>query len=371
VLPLSKQFGWDRAAVVSIYSVSQMVTGFMAPAVGRVFDRYGPRVLYGIGLTLLGGGFSLAAFANQLWQFELCIGFGVGIAATCLGNVPNGALLSRWFRGRLTTAMSIAYSAFGFGILILDPSMQLLIDHAGWRDAYHWVGAGFLALLVPAMLLPWQRFAAGHPDMARRGEAASGEIDTWTLLAAVREPAFWSLFAAFLFTGIGMYTIVVQCVAYFVEIGFTPLQAASAWGSTGILLPLGMLGIGWLDGVIGRRPAVILSYVVSLTGIVLLWLLGHFPSYWLLAVSVLCFGSTLGSRGPLISSIALRLFRGRHAATIFGTIALGGGLGSAIGSVTGGLLHDWTGSYDPVIAFSFVNIAIAMWVFLSLPDSRH
>jgi hypothetical protein len=63
--------------------------------------------------------------------------------------------------------------------------------------------------------------------------------------------------------------------------------------------------VGWLDGLIGRRSSVLLSYVLSLIGIPTLCLLGHFPNVWLLAAFVICFGGMLGSRGSLISTIAL------------------------------------------------------------------
>ena len=78
----------------------------------------------------------------------------------------------------------------------------------------------------------------------------------------------------------------------------------------------------------------------------------------------------LGSRGPLISTIALKVFRGPRAATIYGAITLGGGLGSALGSWAGGLLHDWTGSYDAVIAFAAINIVLAATPFFVVPPLR-
>ena len=42
----------------------------------------------------------------------------------------------------------------------------------------------------------------------------------------------------------------------------------------------------------------------------------------------------------------MNIFRGQRVGTIFGAISLGSGLGSALGSWSGGLIHDWTGSYD-------------------------
>ena len=78
----------------------------------------------------------------------------------------------------------------------------------------------------------------------------------------------------------------------------------------------------------------------------MLWLLRAYPNYWLLAGFIVCFGSTIGSRGPLIAATAMNIFRGKRVGTIFGAITLGSGLGAALGSWSGGLIHDWSGSYD-------------------------
>ena len=54
----------------------------------------------------------------------------------------------------------------------------------------------------------------------------------------------------------------------------------------------------------------------------------------------------IGSRGPLITATAMKIFRGERVGTIYGTISIGSGLGSGLGSWAGGLIHDWTHSYD-------------------------
>ena len=76
-----------------------------------------------------------------------------------------------------------------------------------------------------------------------------------------------------------MYAITPQVVAYLIDAGFPPLQAATAWGFSGVVLLFGMLGVTWLDGIIGRRPSVLFSYAISIVGIVLLWLLQWYPNY--------------------------------------------------------------------------------------------
>src|ERR1700735_3047645 len=61
--PISENFGWDRAQVVSGYSLVWLAGGLTAPLIGRLFDHSGPRVVYSIGLLLLGGAFVIASYA--------------------------------------------------------------------------------------------------------------------------------------------------------------------------------------------------------------------------------------------------------------------------------------------------------------------
>jgi MFS family permease len=363
--PIAESFGWDRAEVVSVYSLTWMAGGLMAPLVGRLFDRSGPRTVYSLGLLLLGGSFLVASRAQALWQLQLSTGLCVGIGIALIGNVPNSILLGRWFGPRLPTAMAILYSATGAGILVLLPASQLLIDRIGWRDAYQWFGIVALCLLAALLLMPWRLFATGSPHVNKKADG--GFVDNgWTVQSAIRHHAFWALFSTFFFTAVAMYAITAQIVAYLIDAGFPPLQAATAWGFSGVVLLFGMLGISTLDGIIGRRPSVLFSYGVSIVGIFLLWLLQYFPNYWLLTGFVVCFGSMIGSRGPLITATALNIFRGERVGTIYGTISIGSGLGSW----AGGLIHDWTHSYNLLFAFALVNVVLGLIPFLVVPALR-
>lgn len=368
--PISQSFGWDRAEVVSVYSICALAGGLAAPLIGRLFDLSGPRMVYALGLALLGGAYLFAAFANHLWQFQLSVGLCVGIGIAFIGNVPNSILLGRWFGPKFPTAMAVVYSATGAGVLILLPASQLLIDRFGWRSAYEIFGALALVLLVPLLLLPWRLFSDGSPHVVKKA-AESFEGDGWTLASAMRHHAFWALFATFFFTAIGMYAIAPQIVAYLVDAGFPPLQAATAWGFSGVVLLFGMLGVSSLDGLIGRRPSVLFSYALSIIGILMLWALQWYPNFWLLTGFVICFGSMIGSRGPLLAATAMKLFRGNRIGTIYGSISIGSGLGSAVGSWCGGLIHDLTHSYNPLIVFALIAVVLGMIPFLVVPALRH
>lgn len=368
LLPISADFGWSRADVVSIYSIAALSGGVASPLVGRLFDVAGARAAYGLGLILVGGGFSLASMAQSLWHLQLCVGVAVGLGGTCFGTITGSLLLGRWFGPKLPTAVAIVFAAAGVGTFALVPFSQFLIEHYGWRGAYRGLGAGLLVMLLPLALLPWKRFSEGSGAVLQR-RAVDTNAD-WSLASAIRHHAFWALFATYFFTAVGVFCITVQVIAYLVAVGFQPLQAATAWGFSGILLAVGMLTISMLDGLLGRRGAILFSYSLSTIGLVMLLLLQTWPTVWLLAGFLVCFGSTIGSRGPLISATAINIFGGQRVGTIFGAITLGSGFGSALGSWTGGLILDWTGSYNLVIGFALVNVLLGMAPFLVVPALR-
>src|SRR6185503_7862220 len=164
LLPLEREFGWTRSELTSVYSIYLLVNGFTAPLVGLTFDRLGPRWVYGCGMLSLGAAFYLAGSLTALWQFYLFIGVLVGIGVSMNGIVPGSALLARWYRERLSTAMGVAYSAFGIGTVVFVPLVQYLLGEFDWRATYRIMGTALL-LLAPVVILalPWKTFAAGHP----------------------------------------------------------------------------------------------------------------------------------------------------------------------------------------------------------------
>src|SRR3546814_12023347 len=73
------------------------------------------------------------------------------------------------------------------------------------------------------------------------------------LLRELRRRPFWALFLVFFLTAIAVFSVSLQSVAYLVEQGFSPLQAAGAFGFTGVLSIAGMLATGTAADRFGNR----------------------------------------------------------------------------------------------------------------------
>src|SRR3546814_13685671 len=103
-----------------------------------------------------------------------------------------------------------------------------------------------------------------------------------------------------------MFSVMVQAVAYLIELGYPPLQAASIYGLIGVLTPIGIIGFAWADGRIGRHASAAISHAFSLAGLAALWALKAHPNMVFMPLFVLLVGLFFGSRGPKVGRASVR-----------------------------------------------------------------
>ncbi len=373
LLPLGREFGWNRTSLNSVYALYALTAGVAAPSVGWMLDAWGPKRLYVLGVCLLASGFVGASLASQLWHLQLCVGVIVGFAYVMLSALPHTVVLSRWYPHRVSSAVGVVQASNGLGIFILVPVAQLLIETVGWRLAYLWLGAIVAGLLVPLAFarrttLERGRRARRPPELEVEPNGTDlnpGPSDRhWTLRKALGNVSFWCLFWIFFFTSVGNFAVVPQMVPLLASTGISAFKAASVFGVIGTFAMAGLVGYGWLSDRIGVFPAATMSYLGSVGGFAALIVLLYAPTEALLWAFAFLFGPSMGSRYPMVSAYAAELFRGPQLGRIFGVIGLSQGTGTALGSFAGGLIHDLTGGYGCVVAFGLVAIALAYAPFV-------
>ncbi len=354
---LESTFGGSRSSITAVYGFALLMGGVGAPLTGWIVDRFGLRTLTLVGLAAAVAATLSASFASEIWHLYLGLGIVMGFAGAALSGVLTASLLGRWFPPRrLGTGLAVAWSASGFGGILVLPVAQYLIASVGWRSAYQTFAIASALLLPVLLFMPWRRIEAGAPGVSHaRGVAGGGP----TVGQAVRDWPFWALSITFCMTSLGVFAIAPQAMVYLLERGFDGAYAARALAIAAFLTPLGMVGFSWLADRGGRKLAAILAYGSTIAGIAALYLVrGPADDHWLW-LFVLLFGGSVGSRGPMISTLATLRYRGAHFGKIYGLITVAMGLGGSLGAYIGGLLHDLTGGYDAVMLFAICSLLVA------------
>lgn len=367
LVALLKEFGWSRSVTAGAFSVFALVHSFVGPFFGPVAERLNPRRVILGGAVILALGLALAAETTEPWHLYVSFGVIAAIGIGFSGYVPLVILIRGWFPSRIGTAVGIATAGISVGITLLVPACQLLIEHVGWRWALRVLGAAALAWLAPATLWLLREAPAQAPPAARTpsGPASAQAQRWWTLRTALRSWRFWGL-CLLLFTSNTAQTLfMIHQVVYLVDHGASPMVAATVAGIVGLTSIAGKPGWGFLMDRMLREIVFTLasaSLILSIGGLVLA---GAYPATVLPYVYAIILGLAYAITAPLAPAVSNDLFGGPGFSTIFGTIHISLGLGTAAGAWAGGKIFDVTGSYTAALwgAVGLTCVACAtMWL---------
>lgn len=363
---LIKEFGWDYASTASIFSFFTLLFGVSGILVGHLVDRFGPRRVILAGGLLLPLAMTGSASANAVWHLYIThsILSSLGLAAT--SYVPVSLVLTRRYREQRGLAFGIASAGVGFGILVLVPLAQMLINLWGWRAAYR-----ALAVIASLVVLPVGFFAlserriAPPPEEGQQSAAspafAQGEAHyhNWTLASALRSREFWLVAATYVFLNGPTQLVLTHHVAYLVEVGQSKMLVAGIVGLVGLFSIPGKIGWGflsdrlWLELIYLAGSACVVGAILTLLGI------GPSSSVWSLYgyAILIAFGYAVSaSMNPILSG---RFFMGRQFGVVLGTLNTFYHGAAAAGIWLAGYAHDLTGSYRLPLLASIASAGLA------------
>jgi len=377
--PIVDEFGWERGLAAGAFSFGFLVSALVSPVLGRLMDRYGPRLVIEGGVLICAAGLLSATLIATPWQLYATLGLLVGIGANSMTYSVHSQFLPNWFVRRRALAIGIAFSGVGVGSMVILPWLQSVILHAGWRSACWMLGIVTLVVLLPINLIVAKRpqdlgllpdgerheVHGGAPKRPSNVVDAEWAATDWTLRRAARTQRFWWLMLSYFCGGYIWYAVQVHQTKYLVEIGFAPMEAAWSLGVVALAGIPGQIVLGAASDRIGRE----IVWSMSCAGFAIcygaLLLLSTTPSQPLLYVMVLSQGLLGYAVTAMMGPIVAEIFEGQQFGTIFSilmTSLIGGG---AVGPFVTGFLHDWTGNYD--IAFTIgvvlsVVCAVAVWL---------
>ncbi len=358
VKPLAAEFGWSRETISSGFAIAAVTLGLCSPLLGRWIDRFGPRRIILICMTVYGCAIaSLSLLHSGLWQFYVTC-FVLGVVGNGAAHLAYSRSISTWFQRRLGMALAFVMVGAGLGAMILPVVAQSIISRSGWRAAY--ASLGGLALLL-GLPLSW-RFIRERNVVEKTHVPFVHPGKTWQ--QGLRSFAFWIITAILFVSSISMNGAITHLSALLTDRGLTAGNAALCASLLGGSSLLGRIVVGWLlDRFFAPRVAFVINLITAL-GIFLLAHANSFPAGCLAAALI---GVGAGGEAATTPYLLTRYFGLRAFSTLYGLTWTFYAAAGALGPVLLGRAFDATGSYASLLVLLAAALALAAATNLLLP----
>ncbi|PKB63738.1 MAG: hypothetical protein BZY80_05685 [SAR202 cluster bacterium Io17-Chloro-G2] len=364
-------FGRSAAATSAVFSASGITGGLVAPLVGWLLDRLGPKRLFPVAGLVILAGYLLGSYASDMWQLFIFYSLVAALGETTISSFTATATLAPWFPRTRGRVLGLADAGNPLGQGIFAPLAQILISFMGWRLTFRILGLVFFLMVSPANFLLQRRPPAYEAIQAPLEPVAAPESkdpgQSVELSRTMRRPAVWFLVLARMSASVGISLTTVHLVAFFIAAGYSGLQAAATIGAVGVVGMVGRPISGTLSDYLGRELVYTAGLGMHISALVLVLLFGDGASMWPIIVFVGLSGLSDGVAGLVVAAKAADIVPSSNLGSVMGVIQLGRGVGFAAGPVIGGLLYDLQGDY--LWAFSLA-VAMSMGAILLMWAAR-
>ena len=344
---LREEFGWSKTLLSGAFAMSRAESGILGPIQGWLTDRFGPRALIRVGMSIFGVGFLLFSRIDGPVVFFLTF-FMMALGSSLGGYLPVSVAIVTWFRRRRALALSISGMGMSTGGL-LAPLVALSLTRFGWR--WTAVASGLLILMIGVPLAQIVRHRPEAYGLTPDGDGARSEtarvVDAraFTARQALATRAFWYVSLGHGGALLVVSAVMVHMVIHVTErLGYSLHQAGVVVALLTIMQATGQFSGGWLGDRFSKRwicAGCMLGHATALL------VLAVASAYWMVLAFAVLHGLSWGMRGPLMAAIRADYFGSASFGTITGVSSMIVMFGMILGPLVAGVLSDRTGSYVP------------------------
>ncbi len=374
VKPLEEALGISRVAASAAMSIFMGTHGILGVFTGRLTDKYGARVIIGIGAVLGAVGYFLMSLVDNLWQLHLYFGVFAGLS---MGTsfTPIVATVSKWFSDKRVMMVGLTTVGIAVGQMIIPPIAALFMADYGWRSAYILLAIILFVTTIPSMLWLKKKTATDNGAHlhgqsvkipANDGAVQSERSDEWSARDAIRTKPFWMFAIVGFVTAAGFYIVIVHLIAYAIDSGIQPPSAALILTFLNGGLIIAQLLVWLIARKISSRYSIMLLLSVQALALFLLMGAGGFTA--LISLGFL-YGFGFGGSNTLRLSMVSEIFGTRSSGAILGLVSVAWCIGGICGPILAGYIFDISQSYDVafLIGGLFLAIGASSAFFLRRP----
>lgn len=356
---LQADFGWSRANTSAVFSVYMALSAMFVILGGWALDRYGAKRLFALTGFFIALSLMLTSKVTASWQLFITYSFFFALGTAPI-YVNSMSTVSRWFTTRRGLALGIVSSGNSIGMIVISLISAYLISSYGWQNSYFILSLAAFFILIPcALLLKKPPLTITVPPAT--GGKHDDKAPELSLSQATKHKSFWLLLVILFLVSSCSYSLLTHVVPHTIDIGISPIKAASMLSLIGIGSLMGRLVMGKASDSIGSKQGFLICAL--LLGTTMLWLVG-ISNIWMLYIFTIVFGFAFGATAPLNAALIGESFGLRHVGLIMGVIEIGWELGAASGPALAGYIFDISGSYSP--AFMGGGIAALLATILLL-----
>lgn len=367
VRPLANSFGWSRATISAAVLLTAFGTLGLAPVVGPLVDRIGPRKIALFGLPLVAAGTASIGLTGPS-AISWYAGWAAFAVTQAFANpvVWSNAIVSRFDRHRGTAlGLMLAGQAMCFGGA---PLLSLwILEKFGWRWIFF---SAALLTVVVAWPLAWRFFYAAR-DLSPVQEAAcaaASDKPAPSARLALQTGPFWQIAVSFLIAALAVSALIVHLQPILIDSGVSPQRAASVLLIIGPASIAGRLFSGMLLDRLPAHAVASMSLLFPATAYAILIMFGQ--SVGAAYVNALLIGLASGAEADILAYIVSRYFP-RDAYSSIYSILLGiYAVGYGLAPVAAGAVFDATSSYHAIFAALLGAALFGAVLILSLGEPR-
>ncbi len=343
--PMALDLETGRGAISTAIGLGRFVAGMASPSIGRITDAYGTRPIVIAGMVVSAIGlFLLAAVRSEIELYIVwSLVFSVGIAAGFTVALDKLVVATAADKGGMALAVRFSISAVVATLIV--PLVTTMIEHLGWRQTCV-IWGGIILLLIP---IPYLFFGikpgTGSPSTGKDREEASEPVRS-----VLRQPAFWIIAGGLTAQASVTTGLSVHLVPLMTDFGLDPVFAATLFGGMVLLtVPVRLLAGYIADHVRPSTLPIVLGALLVVEG----GAIGSFalaPSFGTMLVVIGALGVAAGAPMVLVLILCAELFGRSGFATVQGNLMMVQVPGTMLAPIIAGYVHDFTGSYVPVVA---------------------